>query len=468
MYISKVHLQGFKSFLNKTDLQFGHGITCVVGPNGCGKTNIVDSIRWILGEQKSSVLRSNKMEDVIFNGTRKRKPVSFCEASIMLHNEGRLPVEYTDIEITRRLFRSGESEYLMNKIPCRLKDINNLFMDTGMGAGAYSVIELKMIETILSQNTDDRKHLIEEAAGINQYKQQRHQTFRKLEATKSDLERVNDILIELDKNVKGLALQLKRYERHEKLTSQLKENSILMASYKHNLLSTQMNPIIEEINNKKSNYSKLSSQMSMDEELEKNTQNCYDTARSEMETLDLNLSETAKKLSEKNRNIIIWTENKKSNEGRIQQNTDESEQILSQKTALHFQLDELNKSLNELIPEINKRKKACENEVDIFSKLSIVAEKEIKNYRIRQTEFDTHLNLIFQEETFYKLNENSLESHEQLVNTLNARRTDMKSRELKILEEISELKNAIRKKEEYANNQLIEIDTMKINQLKLD
>ena len=127
MYISNVHIQGFKSFLSKTNLNFGNGITCIVGPNGCGKTNIVDSIRWILGEQKSSVLRSSKMEDVIFNGTRKRKPVSFCEASIMLHNEGRLPVEYTDIEITRRLFRSGESEYLMNKVPCRLKDITNLF-----------------------------------------------------------------------------------------------------------------------------------------------------------------------------------------------------------------------------------------------------------------------------------------------------------------------------------------------------
>ncbi len=468
MYISKVHLQGFKSFLNKTDLQFGHGITCVVGPNGCGKTNIVDSIRWILGEQKSSVLRSNKMEDVIFNGTRKRKSVSFCEASIMLHNEGRLPVEYTDIEITRRLFRSGESEYLMNKVPCRLKDINNLFMDTGMGAGAYSVIELKMIESILSQNTAERKHLIEEAAGINQYKQQRQQTFRKLNATKSDLERVNDILIELDKNVKGLALQLKRFERHAKLTEQLKNKSILMAGYKYNLLNSQISPVSEEMDFKKSTYSKLSSQMNMDEELEKSTQKRYDDARSEMETLELNLADTVKKLTEKNKNIIIWTENKKSNEGRIQQNSDDSVQMENQKNILNEQIIDLNKTLKEIEPEIHNRKKSYENEVHVYEELKTESEQQINKYKIKQSEFDVHLNMIFQEETTFKLNENSLESHEELVKTLQTRRTEMKSREMNSLEGISDLKKMIGKKEESANNQLIEIENLKKTQLNIN
>lgn len=468
MYISKVHLQGFKSFLNKTDLQFGHGITCVVGPNGCGKTNIVDSIRWILGEQKSSILRSNKMEDVIFNGTRKRKPVSFCEASIMLHNEGRLPVEYTDIEITRRLFRSGESEYLMNKVPCRLKDINNLFMDTGMGTGAYSVIELKMIESILSQNTAERKHLIEEAAGINQYKQQRQQTFRKLSATKSDLERVNDILIELEKNVKGLALQLKRFERHAKLTEQFKNKSILMAGYKYNLLNSQISPVSEEMDFKKNTYSKLSSQMNMDEELEKNTQKRYDDARSEMETLELNLADTVKKITEKNRNIIIWTENNKSNEGRIQQNSDDSVQMENQQNILNEQIKDLNNSIKEIEPEILNRKKSYENEVQVYEELKTESEQQIKKYKIKQSEFDAHLNMIFQEETTFKLNENSLESHEELVKTLQTRRTEMKSREMNSLEGISDLKKLISKKEESANNQLIEIENLKNTQLKID
>ena len=174
MYISKLHLEGFKSFLNKTDLEFGEGVTVVVGPNGCGKSNIVDAIRWVLGEQKISILRSTKMEDVIFNGTKTRKPLSFCEASMLIHNNrGILPIEYNDVEISRRLYRSGESEFYINKTLCRLKDIQNLFVDTGMSSNAYSVIELKMVDSILSHNASDRRQMFEEAAGINHYKQQR-------------------------------------------------------------------------------------------------------------------------------------------------------------------------------------------------------------------------------------------------------------------------------------------------------
>ena len=167
MYISNLIIQGFKTFLPKTKLVFDNGITCIVGPNGCGKTNIVDAIRWILGEQKTSVLRSIKMNDIIFNGSKNRKPISFCEVSLVIHNDkGRLPVEYTDVEIKRRYYRSGESEYFINKAPCRLKDINDLFIDTGIGPDAYSVIELKMIENILSQNTSERRKLIEEAPAM--------------------------------------------------------------------------------------------------------------------------------------------------------------------------------------------------------------------------------------------------------------------------------------------------------------
>ena len=174
MHISKLKLQGFKSFLNKTDLNFGAGVTAVVGPNGCGKSNIVDAIRWVLGEQKNSILRSNKMEDVIFNGTKSRKPLSFCEASLLIHNSREiLPIEYNDVEISRRLYRSGESEFYINKNLCRLKDIQNLFVDTGMSSNAYSVIELKMVDSILSHNANDRRKMFEEAAGINKYKQQR-------------------------------------------------------------------------------------------------------------------------------------------------------------------------------------------------------------------------------------------------------------------------------------------------------
>ena len=213
MYISKIQLQGFKSFLKKTELAFGEGITALVGPNGCGKSNIVDAIRWVLGEQKTSILRSSKMEDVIFNGTKNRKSLSFCEAAIFINNNRKiLPLEYTDIEITRRLYRDGESEFYINKTPCRLKDIHNLFIDTGMSSNAYSVIELKMIDAILSNNAAERKYMFEEAAGINNYKHKRHLSIRKIEANKIDMERVNDIIREVNKNIKNLESQINQYK----------------------------------------------------------------------------------------------------------------------------------------------------------------------------------------------------------------------------------------------------------------
>ena len=157
MYISELNIHGFKSFAKKEKIKFGEGVTVIVGPNGCGKSNIVDAIRWVLGEQKYSVLRSGKMGDVIFNGADNLKPLSVCEAFLTVHNNrGKLPVEYNDVEIGRRIYRNGDSEYFINKRPCRLKDIHDLFVDTGMGSDAYSVIELKMIEQILSETADDR------------------------------------------------------------------------------------------------------------------------------------------------------------------------------------------------------------------------------------------------------------------------------------------------------------------------
>ncbi len=180
MFLSKLEIFGFKSFADKTSLNFSREITGVVGPNGSGKTNIVDAIRWCLGEQKSSTLRSDKMENVIFNGTRNRKPMGMAEVSMtFINDKGVLPSEYSEITITRRIFRSGESEYLLNKNVCRLKDITNLFMDTGMGTNAYSVIELKMVENILSNRTDERRKMFEEAAGDNKYKLRRKLSLKK-------------------------------------------------------------------------------------------------------------------------------------------------------------------------------------------------------------------------------------------------------------------------------------------------
>ncbi len=249
MFLSKLEIFGFKSFADKTSLKFSREITGVVGPNGSGKTNIVDAIRWCLGEQKSSTLRSDKMENVIFNGTRNRKPMGMAEVSMtFINDKGVLPSEYSEITITRRIFRSGESEYLLNKNVCRLKDITNLFMDTGMGTNAYSVIELKMVENILSNRTDERRKMFEEAAGVNKYKLRRRLSLKKLDEVKLDLTRVNDIISEIEKNVRSLERQTKKAEKYNRLQAELRENELNLAEREFALFTLQRNSFAEEKN----------------------------------------------------------------------------------------------------------------------------------------------------------------------------------------------------------------------------
>ncbi|HJY63419.1 MAG TPA: AAA family ATPase, partial [Ignavibacteria bacterium] len=192
MYLSKLEIFGFKSFADKMLVEFDDGMTAIVGPNGCGKTNIVDAVRWVIGEQKPSVLRSSTMENVIFNGTKDRKALGYAEVSLTVqNNKGILPSEYTEIKISRRCFRDGTSNYMLNGVNCRLKDITALFMDTGMGSDAYSVIELKMVNEILSHRTQDRRKLFEEAAGITKYKERRREALYKLEVARENLTEAN-------------------------------------------------------------------------------------------------------------------------------------------------------------------------------------------------------------------------------------------------------------------------------------
>src|SRR5512143_2623471 len=236
MYLSKIEIIGFKSFAHRVNVNFDAGVTAIVGPNGCGKTNIVDAIRWALGEQRYSTLRSDKMEDVIFNGTKNRKPLGLAEVSLTIENtKGILPTEYSEVTITRRVFRSGESEYLLNKVPCRLKDILDLFMDTGMGSDAYSVIELKMVETILSDKAEERRKLFEEAAGVTKYKHRRKAAYRKLEDVQADLTRVNDIVKEVQKTVGSLERQAKKAEQYNDVSGRLKalEIDLLEREFAH-------------------------------------------------------------------------------------------------------------------------------------------------------------------------------------------------------------------------------------------
>ena len=199
MYLKRLELQGFKSFADKTILEFKPGITTVIGPNGSGKSNISDSIRWVLGEQSMKSLRGSSSSDIIFAGTQNRKSLGFAEASIVIDNsDGKLPIEYNEVTVTRKIYRSGETGYFINKTPCRLKDILELFMDTGIGKDGYSIIGQGKIDEILSNKSEDRRRIFEEAAGIVKYRTRKQESEKKLEQTKLNLLRINDILSEIE------------------------------------------------------------------------------------------------------------------------------------------------------------------------------------------------------------------------------------------------------------------------------
>jgi chromosome segregation protein len=233
MQLTQLEIKGFKSFGDKITINFNEGVTAIVGPNGCGKSNVVDSIRWVLGEQSTRALRSEKMDNIIFNGTKSRKAANLAEVSLTFDNtKNILPTDFSQVTLTRRLYRSGESEYLLNDVQCRLKDITDLFLDTGIGANSYAIIELKMIDEIINNKEGSRRNLFEEASGISKYKLRKKQTFSKLKDTEADLERVEDLLFEIEKNLKTLENQAKKTERYYRLRDQYKTLSISLASFK--------------------------------------------------------------------------------------------------------------------------------------------------------------------------------------------------------------------------------------------
>lgn len=222
MYFKKLELQGFKSFVDQSSLDLEKGITAVIGPNGCGKSNVVDAIRWVLGETSAKALRGSKMEDVIFNGTDQRKAVGMAEVSLTIDNtDHQLPTEHDDVTITRRTFRSGDSEYLINKTVCRLRDIQELFLDTGIGRNAYSILEQGKIDLIVSSKPSDRRFVFEEAAGISKYKSRKEESLRKLEATEQNFLRINDIAAEVKRQINSLERQVQKARRYQKFKQEL-------------------------------------------------------------------------------------------------------------------------------------------------------------------------------------------------------------------------------------------------------
>jgi chromosome segregation protein len=324
MQLSKLEVKGFKSFGDKVTIHFDQGITGIVGPNGCGKSNVVDAIRWVLGEQKTRNLRSDKMESVIFNGTRDRKQLQMAEASITFKNtKNLLPTEYSEVTITRRYYRTGDSEYLLNGVNCRLKDINDLFMDTGIGPDSYAIIELKMVDDILNDKNDSRRLLFEEAAGISKFKIRKKQTLKKLEDTDADLARVEDLLFEIEKNMKSLEKQAKQAEKYFVLKEEYKKLSILLARLvikRHKLGFEHLIKAIEGETDKRTSVVKQAAEKEAE----------YEKMKLEIVSKEKLLSSRQKTLNEHFANIRQYESEKKIKNERLRFLTEKSNNLNNQ------------------------------------------------------------------------------------------------------------------------------------------
>lgn len=324
MELSKLEIKGFKSFGDKVTINFDRGITGIVGPNGCGKSNIVDSIRWVLGEQSTRTLRSEKMENVIFNGTKKRKASQMAEVSLTFNNtRNLLPTEYSQLTITRRYYRSGDSEYLLNGVTCRLKDITNLFMDTGIASNSYAIIELKMVDDLLNDKDNSRRGLFEEAAGISKFKRRKKETLKKLSDTDADLERVEDLLFEIEKNMKSLERQARQTEKYYQLKEEYKQQSLALTQLRIRKFSEgyhQVNSRIEQENDRKLN---LTRQV-------KEKEAALEKAKADIILLEKTLASRQKALNEHVARIRQYESEKKIKNERLRYLTDKSDSLKEQ------------------------------------------------------------------------------------------------------------------------------------------
>ena len=230
MRLKSLEIKGFKSFADKTIVSFDDNITGIVGPNGCGKSNIVDSIRWVIGEQKISHLRSENLDSLVFNGSKTRSASGLAEVSLTFENtKNLLPTEFSTVTITRKFYKSGESEYRLNDVQCRLKDIQNLFMDTGISTDSYAIIELGMVDDLIKDKDNSRRRMLEQAAGISIYKTRKKEAKQKLDATEQDLARIEDLLFEINNQLKALESQAKKAEKYHEIKKDYREVSIELA-----------------------------------------------------------------------------------------------------------------------------------------------------------------------------------------------------------------------------------------------
>lgn len=396
MYLKRMEMQGFKSFADKTVLEFKPGITTVIGPNGSGKSNISDAIRWVLGEQSMKSLRGAKSEDIIFAGTQARKSLGFAEVSIVIdNNDNKLPIEYSEVTVTRKIYRSGETGYFINKVPCRLKDILELFMDTGIGKDGYSIIGQGKIDEILSNKSEDRRHIFEEAAGIVKYRTRKQESEKKLEQTKLNLLRINDILAEIEANIEPLKLQSDKAKQFLDLREELKSIEVGLFIYNINTYKEKLEQLVKDediiTSQKEAEDSKMEALQASKEELRQ----VVDDITAQIENMQNIGFESSNKIEKINSEIGISNERIQNNnankqrleteilevKSRIEELKEEQKQKLEKKTNLTSNKEKFEKELAEKEAELAElSKKLSAKELEIEGKKQIVQNNIDKKY----------------------------------------------------------------------------------------
>ena len=398
MYLKRIEMQGFKSFADKTVLEFKPGITTVIGPNGSGKSNISDAIRWVLGEQSMKSLRGAKSEDIIFAGTQARKSLGFAEVSIVIdNNDNKLPIEYSEVTVTRKIYRSGETGYFINKVPCRLKDILELFMDTGIGKDGYSIIGQGKIDEILSNKSEDRRHIFEEAAGIVKYRTRKQESEKKLEQTKLNLLRINDILAEIEANIEPLKLQSDKAKQFLDLREELKSIEVGLFIYNINTYKEKLEQLVKDediiTSQKEAEDSKMEALQASKEELRQ----VVDDITAQIENMQNIGFESSNKIEKINSEIGISNERIQNNsankqrleaeilevKSRIEELKEEQRQKLEKKTNLTSNKEKFEKELAEKETELAElSKKLSAKELEIEGKKQIVQDNIDKKYEL--------------------------------------------------------------------------------------
>ena len=399
MYLKRLELQGFKSFADKTILELMPGITTVIGPNGSGKSNISDAIRWVLGEQSMKSLRGTKSLDIIFAGTQNRKSLGFAEASLVFDNsDGALPIEYTEVTVTRKIYRSGETGYYINKVPCRLKDVLELFMDTGIGKDGYSIIGQGKIDEILSNKSEDRRHIFEEAAGIVKYRTRKQESEKKLEHTKLNLLRINDILTEIEGNLEPLQMQADKAKKYLNLREELKNIEIGLFVYNIEKYKQDLEKVVQDIEIMQSQCNdeegrlervkilKEELKSSIDEITEtiENMSNIGFESQKQIEQLNSDINVAKTRIANNNENNERYLKEIEEQNAKIKELKDEIEQKEAKKDNLKQNKEKFEKELNEKQAELDKlTEKLSSKELEIEGYKHTVEENTDKKYELQ-------------------------------------------------------------------------------------